>query len=141
VGLLMPTCAAYPPALLGTLWAGKEAVPLNPMLTPGELAFLFQDAGIDTVIVSDATAPLIANLKVQPVPVAELLRSDSAQVGPAAAAAEDTAVMLYTSGTSGKPKGVPLSHANLLSNARALIERAGIAGDEVFLGLLPMFHA
>src|SRR5262249_46741891 len=51
------------------------------------------------------------------------------------------AVMLYTSGTSGKPKGVPLTRANLLSNARALIERAGLKDDEVFLGVMPMFHA
>jgi len=48
--------------------------------------------------------------------------------------------MLYTSGTSGKPKGVPLSHNNLLGSARALIARAGLGGHDAFLGVLPMFH-
>src|SRR5260370_23587393 len=48
--------------------------------------------------------------------------------------------MLYASGTSGKPKGVPLSHNNLLGNARAWIARAGLGSNDVFLGVLPMFH-
>src|SRR5262245_53586147 len=76
VGLLLPNLAAYPAALVGTLWAGKVAVPLNPILKPGELAFLFQDAGIDTVIVSEATAPLVADLGVRSVGIAELLAFD-----------------------------------------------------------------
>jgi len=55
VGLLLPNSAAYPAALLAVIWGGKVAVPLNPMLKPNELAFLFQDAGIDTVVVAEAT--------------------------------------------------------------------------------------
>lgn len=142
IGLLLPNCAAYPAALVGALWGGRVAVPLNPMLKPNELAFLFQDAGIDTVVVAEATAPLVAGPSVRPVNVADLLRPDGpSPAAPAAADADATAVMLYTSGTSGKPKGVPLTHANLLSNAQALIDRAGLTGDEVFLGVLPMFHA
>ena len=49
VGLLLPNSAAYPAALLAVLWGGKVAVPLNPMLKPNELDFLFKDAHIDTV--------------------------------------------------------------------------------------------
>jgi long-chain acyl-CoA synthetase len=142
VGLLLPSCAAYPAALVGALWGGKVAVPLNPMLKPGELAFLFEDAAIDTVVVAEATAPLVAGLGVRAVPVTDLLAFDGpAPVEPRAADADAPAVMLYTSGTSGKPKGVPLTHTNLLSNARAVIDRAGLGPDEVFLGVLPMFHA
>jgi long-chain acyl-CoA synthetase len=142
VGLLFPNCAAYPAALLGTLWAGRAAVLLNHMLRPNELDFLLRDAGIETVVVSEATAPLLADLGVTAVPLADLLRSN--QHGPEEPARSDpdaTAVMLYTSGTSGKPKGVPLTHANLLSNARALIDRAQLTDDAVFLGVLPIFHA
>jgi long-chain acyl-CoA synthetase len=142
VGLLLPNLSGYPAALVGTLWAGRIAVPLNPMLKPGELAFLFQDAGIDTVVVADPTAPLVAGLDVRPIPIREFLSFDRpAPAEPASADPDSTAVMLYTSGTSGKPKGVPLTHANLLSNAQALIDQAGLKDNEVFLGVLPMFHA
>jgi len=142
VGILLPNCAAYPAALVGALWAGKSAVPLNPMLKPAELDFLVQDAGIDTIVVAEATATLVAGLAVQAVPMADLLGfTGPAPSAPVEADPDGTAVMLYTSGTSGKPKGVPLTHTNLLSNSRALIDRAGLSSDEVFLGVLPMFHA
>ena len=45
IGLLLANCAGYPAALVGTLWSGRVAVPLNPMLKPGELDFLCRDAG------------------------------------------------------------------------------------------------
>jgi long-chain acyl-CoA synthetase len=57
------------------------------------------------------------------------------------AAAGDTAVLLYTSGTTGRPKGVQLTHRNLLDTARALITRLDARPDDVFLGVLPLFHA
>jgi long-chain acyl-CoA synthetase len=142
VGLLLPNCAAYPAALVGALWSGRVAVPLNPMLKPGELDFLCRDAAIDTVVVAEATAPLVAGLGVRSVPIAELVAYDPPGAAePAAADADAEAVMLFTSGTSGKPKGVPLTHTNLLSIARTLIERAGLTEREVLLGVLPMFHA
>ncbi|HEX5269915.1 MAG TPA: AMP-binding protein [Gemmataceae bacterium] len=142
VGLLLPNLSGYPAALLGVLWAGKVAVPLNPMLKPNELAFLFQDAAIDTVVVADPTASLVAGLNVRQIPIRELLSFDRpAPADPAPADADAEAVMLFTSGTSGKPKGVPLTHANLLSNAQTLIDRAGLTEREVFLGVMPIFHA
>jgi long-chain acyl-CoA synthetase len=142
VGLLLPNCAVYPAALVGAVWAGKTAVPLNPMLRSNELDFLFHDAALDTVVVAEATAPLVAGLAVRAVPVADLLaHTGPAPSAPVAADPDSPAVMLYTSGTSGKPKGVPLTHTNLLSNAGALIDRATLTSAEVFLGMLPMFHA
>ena len=142
VGLLLPNCVGYPAALLGAIWAGRTAVPLNPALKPNELDFLLRDAGIDAVVVAEATAPLVAELGVRPLPLADLLRFEKpAPSAPADADPDGGAVMLYTSGTSGKPKGVPLTRANLLSNARALIDRAALKEGEVFLGVMPMFHA
>jgi long-chain acyl-CoA synthetase len=142
VGFLMPNCAAYPALIYGTLWTGRTAVPLNPMLRPNELEFILADAGIDTVVYADVTKPLADALPVTRLPVGELLAPGAAgPQQPAAAGDSDPAVMLYTSGTSGRPKGVPLTHGNLLSNARGLIDRAGINGDDVFLGVLPIFHA
>jgi long-chain acyl-CoA synthetase len=142
VGILLLNCAEYPAALLGTLWCGKVAVPLNPMLKPGELAFLLQDAAIDTVIVAEATEGLLAGLDVRTIRISDLLTFDKpAPDAPARVDPDAPAVMLYTSGTSGKPKGVPLTHHNLLSNTQALIERFAADSGEVFLGVMPMFHA
>jgi long-chain acyl-CoA synthetase len=142
VGLLLPNCAAYPAALIGAVWAGKVAVPLNPMLKPGELDFILKDAGIQTVVVAEPTRTLLAGLSVTPLNLVDLLApGESGPSQPAPARPDDPAVMLYTSGTSGKPKGVPLSHTNLLSNAQSLIAHAGLGSSDVFLGVLPMFHA
>ena len=124
------------------MWTGKEAVPLNPMLKPGELDFLIKDAAIDTVVVAEATAALLAGLNVQTVRLTDLLAFDKpASAEPVRVDPDTPAVMLYTSGTPGKPKGVPLTHTNLLSNSEALIERFAVGSGEVFLGVLPMFHA
>jgi long-chain acyl-CoA synthetase len=62
---------------------------------------------------------------------------------PAAVPAEphQTAVLLYTSGTTGRPKGVTLTHDNLLSTARSLILRLDARQDDVFVGVLPLFHS
>ncbi len=141
VGLLLPNCAAYPAALVGAIWSGRVAVPLNPMLKPNELDFLCRDAAIDTVVVAEPTAPLVAGLEVRSILITDLVRFGQPAAEPAPADADGDAVMLYTSGTSGKPKGVPLTHNNLLSNARTLIERAALTEREVFLGVMPMFHA
>jgi long-chain acyl-CoA synthetase len=112
------------------------------MLKPNELDFLLRDAAIDTVVVAEATRPLVDGLDVRAIPLTELLHfCGPSPEAPIKVDADDTAVMLYTSGTSGKPKGVPLSHTNLLSNARALITRAGVESHDVFLSVLPMFHA
>jgi long-chain acyl-CoA synthetase len=142
VGLLLPNCALYPPAFLGVLWAGKVPVLLNPLLKPAELDFVFRETGIDTVIVSEVTRPLVAGLPLRALPVGEMLASAPPE-GPrmVAADAEAVAVLLYTSGTTGRPKGVPLTHRNLLSNAQSMIRRLRGSSEDRILAVLPLFHA
>lgn len=142
VGLLLPNCALYPPALLGAIWAGKVPVPLNPLLKPAELDFIFQEAGIDLVVVAEPTRPLVSALAVKTVDVHEFLGAEpGTPLEPRPAAPGDVAVLLYTSGTTGRPKGVPLTHDNLLSNALTLIDRVQATPEDVFLSVLPLFHA
>ncbi len=142
VGVLLPNSAPYPVAFLGLLTAGKVPVLLNPLLTPAELDFIFRETGIDTVIVSETTRRQVAGLPVRTLPVAELLASaprDVPEIAPADP--DDVAVLLYTSGTTGRPKGVPLTHRNLLSNARSLVRRLRATADDRVLAVLPLFHA
>lgn len=54
---------------------------------------------------------------------------------------DETAVILYTSGTTGTPKGAELTHANLRRNVAAVVEMVGLGADDVILGALPLFHA
>jgi long-chain acyl-CoA synthetase len=142
VGLLLPNCALYPAVFLGVLGAGKVPVLLNPLLKPEELDFIFGETGIDTAIVSEVTRPLITGLPVRPLLVGELLTSaplDRPRMNPAGP--DDVAALLYTSGTTGRPKGVPLTHRNLLSNAQSLIRRLRGNSEDKMLAVLPLFHA
>ncbi len=142
VGILLPNCAPASPAVLGAVWAGKVPVPLNPLLKPAELDFILKEAAVDTVVVARATEPLLAGLGMRCIHASDFLNSAPA-TGPAPVPSgpNDTAVLLYTSGTTGRPKGVPLTHRNLLDTARTLIARLDARPDDVFLGVLPLFHA
>lgn len=142
VGLVLPSCAHYPAALFGAMAAGKVPVPLNPLLKPQELDFIFKETGIEAVVTTKATSTSLSGLGVNLIDLDELCncsRPDRTQ--PAEASMSTTALMLYTSGTTGMPKGVPLSHRNLLSNAQAVIERLGQGGSDVIVGVLPAYHA
>jgi long-chain acyl-CoA synthetase len=141
VGILMPGCAVYPPSLLGIIAAGRTPVPLNPLLKAAELGFILQEAGIDTVVVAGGAGAAAAGLGIKTVSAEELVRGNGPPLPVVPALAPDAvAVLLYTSGTTGRPKGVPLTRENLLSNARAIIATLGARSDDVFLALLPPFH-
>ena len=148
VGLMLPSSAAMAGCFYGTLWAGKTAVPLNFMLQPQELAGVVADAQIDTVITIELFAKMVEAWPVKGLLLERLgLKSKLLAAGmrkwpdPPQVDGHDIAVMLYTSGTSGMPKGVCLSHQNLDSNARACIEHARMTHDQRFLGVIPQFHS
>jgi long-chain acyl-CoA synthetase len=150
VGLMLPNVWAFPLAYYGILRTGAVVVPMNVLLKQREIAFYLKDsgarlllawqhfgeearagaagAGADLIeIVEGAIDPFLPE---QATP--ELAETDE----------EDTAVILYTSGTTGKPKGAELTHANLWRNAdvsRRTTCEIG-AGDVVFGGL-PLFHS
>jgi long-chain acyl-CoA synthetase len=150
VGIMLPNSAAFAVTYYGIMRRGAIAVPMNPLLKAREVAFYLANtgakalfgapafaeaatdgataAGAQAWLVDDATLPaLIADLPEQPEPVE---RADT-----------DTAVVLHTSGTTGKPKGAELTHGGLRRNAevtlRTLIE---VGPDDVIMGCLPLFH-
>jgi long-chain acyl-CoA synthetase len=127
--------------------AGRTAVPLNFLLSPAELARIAKLAGLDTIITIRHFADLVAELPGQRIFLEDLpikrrlITALLRPVPPAPPAAEDdTAVILFTSGTSGEPKGVELTQRNLLSNCRDCIATAQMQPDHRFLNCLPPFH-
>lgn len=148
VGLLMPSTCAFVGTFYGILWAGRTAVPLNFLLQASELAAVARDAGLDVVFTIKHFRDLAEALPVRVVYVEDLplkrevvlqrvRKTPSAPRG----AADDMAVLLYTSGTSGQPKGVCQTYGNLASNVAAGIEKAQLVGEHRFLGLLPLSHS
>jgi long-chain acyl-CoA synthetase len=140
IGILAPSSAAGAAAIFACWYAGRVPVPLNFLLSPPELARIFRDAELDLVLAASHFAPLVEGAGLKTL----LLDAQSLAPGglrPPAAASGDVAVVLYTSGTEGVPKGVCLSFDNIVQNARACIEHARIVPDQVWLSVLPQFHS
>ncbi len=147
VGLLLPSGGAFVGAMFGTLWAGRFAVPLNFLLSPPELADIARDAGIDLILSThhfDKTTETlpVRTVCIEDLPIKRRLLLTRLRPRPKVPTIdpEALAVLLYTSGTSGAPKGVELSSRNLLSNCDAVIDAADLRADDRFLCVLPPFH-
>lgn len=144
LGILIPTSGAFPIAALAGWILGKTVVPLNYILKQEELQFVIDDCGTDTVV---TVQPLLDHLGFAP-RVKNLVRLNEVSFRgfpsprwPATAAPDDLAVLLYTSGTSGKPKGVMLTHANIRANIGQVEGWARFTERDVMLGVLPQFHS
>jgi len=151
VGLLLPTGGAFPMALLGVWLARRVAVPLNYLLTPEEQTYVIRDSDIDTLITAGPMLEYLVNAAGPNSPIPsdiKLLCLDEQDFTgipplrwPPVYGHNELAIILYTSGTSGKPKGVMLTHGNLRSNVEAAIEYGQLTSSDVFLGVLPQFHS
>jgi len=146
VGLLIPTSGAFAMAALAGWMAGRTIVPLNYLLKPEELQYVVNDCETDLLIASRALVEHMGAAPTGPrITYLEDLNFRTFRGIPAgiARAFDDTdlACLLYTSGTSGKPKGVMLTHGNLVSNIRQARDLARLTPRDVFLGVLPQFHS
>jgi len=150
VGIMLPNVPYFALTYYGVLRAGGVVVPMNVLLKGREVSFylsdpeaklLFawhqfeeaaqkgaQEAGAEAIIVEPGEFEKLVG---EHEPQRELAEVDD----------DDTAVILYTSGTTGKPKGAELTHANLYRNADVATHLAGSSEDDVVLGALPLFHS
>lgn len=143
---------------LGVLRAQAVAVPVNPLSTPGEIARIVADSAAKLVVTdADAVSAVReAMVELDPAPRVVVagatllpgersydhLRADRARFVPPLQDPERLACLLYTSGTSGRPRAAMLSHRALLANIEqvARVEPPMMHGDDVVLGVLPLFH-
>ncbi|HEY7119182.1 MAG TPA: AMP-binding protein, partial [Tepidisphaeraceae bacterium] len=143
VGLLLPPSAGFAASFYGTLLSGKSVVPINYLLGDREIAHVISDSGIDTVVTIPQLAARIKDADLKVVDLTQLPQTPPFAITPKFPnpSPDDTAVLLYTSGTSGLPKGVILTYANLQSDVDAAIEAANLQHRHKFLGVIPLFHA
>jgi long-chain acyl-CoA synthetase len=157
VALLLGNTPDYVAAYFGILRAGCVAVPINTSYTAGELTYLLNDSGTRMALCGRAAAPVVTALTADVPSLATVLVTDTAAVSGSATfdellrpgepveavtGGEDLAVLMYTSGTSGRPKGAMLSHRALIGNLEqtARIVPKAIDEDDVVLLVLPLFH-
>jgi long-chain acyl-CoA synthetase len=142
VALVLGNTIGFAVTYFGVLRAGLIAVPLNPGYTADELSYALTDSGATLVVTESAVR---GRLRVGPgVRVLEDLGSEVSGGEPATVVSKDqVAVLLYTSGTGGRPKGAMLSHAALAANHAQLdrIEPPVVGTDDVVLLAVPLFHA
>jgi len=150
VGIMLPNVPYFPIAYYGVLRLGAVVVPMNVLLKARETGFYLKDPEAKVVIAwgdfaeaaeggaKEAGAECVL---VKPGEFEKLLGEHEPLNEVADRDGSDTAVILYTSGTTGTPKGAELSHDNMRMNAEIAVELFGIEGDAMTLGALPLFHS
>ncbi|ORB91279.1 long-chain-fatty-acid--CoA ligase [Mycobacterium persicum] len=150
VGVMLPNTPAFAIAFYGIMYRGAVAVPMNPLLKAREVSFYLSNSGAKALFATPAFADEASAGAVEAGAqcwlvddpgLAALIADLPAQDNPVHRDDDDVAIILHTSGTTGKPKGATLTHANLSRNAevsvRTLIETGP---DDVVMGCLPLFH-
>ena len=144
VGIMLPTSGLFPAALLATWMLGKTAVPLNYLLSRDDLEYVCRDAGIDCVVTVKPMLEFIGGptASMKPLLMEDMSFKGLPPVRRVKRRGDDAlAVLLYTSGTSGKPKGVMLSCGNLAANIDQVVNWATFTNKDILLGVLPQFHS
>jgi len=156
--LMLPNIPEYVVAYFAILHAGAVVVPVNVMLREREIHFLMEDCearaiitGQDTVHDVLAATKHLATLRhiivqgddisADTLGFAELIEQHEPDESLTDVSPEDTAVIFYTAGITGSPKGAELTHRSLLGNARAGVQLLQVRSKDRILGVLPFFHA
>ncbi|BAU27934.1 long-chain acyl-CoA synthetase [Aneurinibacillus soli] len=159
VALLLGNSPEFVIAYYGILLSGAAVVPINPLYTPHEMLFILRDSGVRMAIAASVLLPAFEGVRSQlpelemvvlvgvdecsvpwAVPFPKMMAHTNPEWTPPVVDGGDRAVILYTSGTTGTPKGAILTHRNMASNADSISEYLGVYTKDKFVAVLPMFH-
>ncbi len=161
VAILLPNCHYFLEAYYGIAQIGAISVPINYRLSPGEIAFIIEDSESKILITDPMFQKQIDPIRGEMKKVERILWTGEEKVfsGPldfnfekalrkgrsdplpeTSIAEEDVAQIYYTSGTTGRPKGVMLSHKNVMTHALGTIAEIHISDSDVWVHVAPLFH-
>jgi acyl-CoA synthetase (AMP-forming)/AMP-acid ligase II len=152
VAIVLPNGLEYLATFLAVARARLVAAPLNPAYKAEEFRFFLEDAGVRAVIAPGAAHPVHDVAEQLGLPVwratrgAEAVRLEGPGIGaagqgePETPHPHDVALFLHTSGTTSRPKGVPLRHANLMASARNIADHYRLTPEDTSLVVMPLFH-
>lgn len=170
IALLLGNSPHFVISLYGALRIGVTVIPVNPIYTADEIGYILNNGDVKVVVALDLAIPLVEKMhtllpkiehyifcetspnsrvesKIENLSGYPKMKSFSEVVGAGELTFkgpelkdDDTAIILYTSGTTGKPKGAMLSHKNLYSNAKDVSEYLKMNPDDRVVTVLPMFH-
>ncbi len=154
VALLALNSDTYIEALYATPWAGGVVVPLNTRWAAPEIAYALDDAGVRVLCVDETFVPLVPELRAlcrakfeivsfdntSPYRTLESLIESASPIADAERAGDELSGIFYTGGTTGRSKGVMLSHANHVTNSLQLAAMMRLPADVRYLHAAPMFH-
>ena len=156
IAVMLPNIPEYALVMYGLWRLGVEPVLVNPQLTGRELLYILQDSQTKAIIVPNALLPVLEPLRPELKELAVIVigasgSSQDLNFGQLVAtlgqhpilerSLEDTAQLLYTSGTTGNPKGAMLSHGNLWANAKGGVTALHVSPADHLFCILPVFHA
>lgn len=150
VGMMIPNVPYFPIIYYGILKAGGVVVPMNVLLKGREVEFYLKDPaakacyawadfGEDAAIGAEGTDAELTLVK--PGEFEALLGAATPIEQIVDRGGDDTAVILYTSGTTGTPKGAELTHENLISNRKTVVDMFSLTPGDIIFGGLPLFHS
>ena len=155
VALMLGNCPEFVIAYFGILRAGAVVVPINSAYTTGEISYILSNSQAKALIAHSSLEATISPLREKLENLKMVIYTDSIEsewsweslihdqiekLESPSIGEEDLAVILYTSGTTGKPKGAMLSHRNLASNTASMSQLTEFTEEDRVIAVLPMFH-
>ncbi|TWE11586.1 long-chain-fatty-acid--CoA ligase [Rudaeicoccus suwonensis] len=145
VALLAPNVIEFVGAYYGIIAAGATVVPVPPMLRPTEAAYLVQNSGARLLLhhpwFAETAIAAAGECGIDEASLVGMAEGRNPLATYVSRQPDDVAVVFYTSGTTGRPKGAMLTHLNLVMNATvAAFDTGNVGNDEMILGALPLFH-
>ncbi|NLF17474.1 MAG: AMP-binding protein [Lentisphaerae bacterium] len=143
VGFIAAKCPEQVVAFYAIWWVGAIAVPISEAFADLELGFVIRDCGPALLLTEAAFADKVRGAAGDvPVELFEVAWAHDGRQGEAACVPdEEVAALVYTSGSTGMPKGVMLTHRNILANARSALDRVRLGPGDNMMSLLPYWHS